>query len=377
MSRNLDRYKKMAFDKFQMRQLELGDKAGMDMDDIADPEFTWRQMEILRKAKEQGIDISMIADPNIPVHQMEMQVKKLAEMSGVYEQNRLMNIRRKRHNILLAVFIALLVFAGASAGFAAYSKRELISRYFDEIHFVLAADEATIAAGESFDPYDYIEEYDRNCSLSIEGIKELDTNVPGTYLVEYVASNGAKDKRAVFLLKVEDTEPPVIVLKNDSISLKKGEQMLACREYVESVDDNVDGNLLGNINCEARRMDDDHQEIEYRVKDSSGNEASRFLYVEWTEPEKETIVIEVPVFKNEGKQDNGNTEAVLPPVKEKEEWETVKEYLFSEGYTYDSAMQACSSEGSSSVASGKSMRYRCIDISASDGEFIGYRLMIK
>ena len=375
MSRNLDRYKKMAFDNFQMRQLELGDKAGMDMDDIADPQLTWRQMEVLRKAKEQGIDISMIADPDIPVQQMEMQVRKLAEMSGIYERNRLMNIRRKRHNMLLAMSIAALVFAGASAGFAAYSKREWISRYFNDIHFVLEADETTIEAGNLFDPYSYIEEYDRSCSLSIEGLEGLDTNVPGTYLVEYVASNGVKDKKSSLLLKVVDTEPPIIKLKNDSISLKKGEQMATCREYVESVNDNVDGNLLEEIDCEAKRIDSGHQEIEYWVKDSSGNGASKILYIEWLEPEKETIVIEIPA--SQSKQDNGNMEAVLPPAKEKEEWETVKEYLFSEGYTYDSAMQACSAEGSGSVASGKSMRYRCIDISGPDGEFIGYRLLIK
>lgn len=145
---------------------------------------------------------------------------------------------------------------------------------------------------------DYITSED---DLKIEP-ETIDTSVIGETIVTITYSSvdiyGDKAARTeVETYTVKDTQPPVIKLKKDSISLKNDESFNP-DDYIESVKDPVDGNLMEvtkkpTLNSEGRYdagfylIDSDVNTIRggnYTVKieayDKNGNESEASIYVD-------------------------------------------------------------------------------------------------
>lgn len=110
-----------------------------------------------------------------------------------------------------------------------------------------------------------IHNFDGKAEVSEDGT--IDTAKPGTYTITYTAKSHrltAEKKRTVL---VQDTTPPVLILKTDPDSYTVPGQ-----EYVEegySAVDNLDGDITDKV---TTRQEGDI--IYYSVKDSSGNEAT-------------------------------------------------------------------------------------------------------
>lgn len=85
------------FDKYQLEQIRLGLKSGVDISVYADPQYMAIQMEWIRKGLEDGIDVSPYADPEYDWFQMEeiykgitasVDVSKYQDPSIPYERMR-------------------------------------------------------------------------------------------------------------------------------------------------------------------------------------------------------------------------------------------------------------------------------------------------
>lgn len=372
----IDKYRKMPFDELQFRQLKLGIEMGMDMDEIANPLFTWRQMEVLRIAKAKGLDISLVLDPNIPIHQMEMQIEKLEEMSGVLREKELKNEKRKKINTLLGILLVVICITICGVGYCIYKNRDLIQQYLVELNLELK-EEATITTEEIFYPMEYVLNYDKEYQLILPKTEELDLSKPATHNLEYILTNGKKEIKRYLTLTVIDVTPPNIVLVQDSVTLIRGEEQFSCLSYLDSVYDKVEGDLRDKTTCEIQTIDENQQIVTYHVSDISNNEATKELSIKWMDKQPDTIIIEVPIHSNEqgsnttgnsGNSDNGGNSIVTGQN---------KSYYFSEGYTYQSAYDACVFDGKSAMDNRKANGYKCEPIEKADGEFLGYQLKLR
>lgn len=142
----------------------------------------------------------------------------------------------------------------------------------------------------------------------------------------------------------------------------------ACKTYIDKAIDNVDGDLTKKVRCSNFDVKKDKQDIQYLIKDSSGNETKEVLKLtlkekEVVKPEKEIIYIKTPTNSQgqqvypKGTKGVGGTDITLN-----------KSFMFKDGYTLDTGYSACVAEGNKYGA------YTCKPIKNSDGIYIGYRL---
>ncbi len=113
---------------------------------------------------------------------------------------------------------------------------------------------------------------------------EVDTSKPGTYTIKYKYEYKGKEKIVERTVIIEDKEIPTLELKG-----KKEITMYKDEEYKEpgyTAKDNVDGDITDKVTSEKKEIDDDKYEIEYIVKDSSGNEATEKRTVKLKERKK-------------------------------------------------------------------------------------------
>lgn len=188
---------------------------------------------------------------------------------------------------------------------------------------------------------------------------------------------------------VKDEVAPIIKLKIDSLEILKGDD-INYLEYVESVIDDVDGDLLDKI--EYEKIDTSiigEYSIVYTVSDSSGNSSQEILLVLIKEEEiQEEIIQENPSSSNENKQNqpqkesNNNSHKVeekpATPVQEEKpkneekpsaSEKIVKYFLFSDGYTMMNVAEACATELKKTNRTGM-----CSPIQDENGIYLGMKL---
>lgn len=186
---------------------------------------------------------------------------------------------------------------------------------------------------------------------------------------------------------VKDEVAPIIKLNIEKLEILKGDD-IKYLEYVESVVDETDGDLISKL--EYEEIDNSlvgEQNIIYSVSDNSGNTSQQILKVEIKEKE---IIEEQPVVppinnnqnnKNQTqKQPSNNTpkeekQPVTPTPEEtpkKEEQQSgkvVKYFLFSDGYTMKNVAEACASELKKLNKTGM-----CSPIQDENGIYLGMKL---
>jgi LPXTG-motif cell wall-anchored protein len=123
-------------------------------------------------------------------------------------------------------------------------------------------------------------------TIEIDG--EVNTEVPGEYIVTYTVFDAAGNKAEVKrIVTIVDTEAPVITLNGDiDMELKTGE---AYDEAGASAEDNVDGDLTEQISISAEVNTEEPGEyvVTYSVSDTAGNEAIETRTVTVIVPEGE------------------------------------------------------------------------------------------
>lgn len=168
---------------------------------------------------------------------------------------------------------------------------------------------------------------------------------------------------------VKDGEAPIIKLKTDTIEVLKGDD-IDYLEYVESVIDNIDGNLMDKLKYqEIDTSSLEEQSIVYSVSDSSGNTSQEIIKVvikekinEEDSPSKEnnfnSVVTSPPketTTSQKGNNSSSNNEVnnittkpTETPIQEapqnKPTGKVEKYFLFSDGYTMSNVVEACANE---------------------------------
>lgn len=190
---------------------------------------------------------------------------------------------------------------------------------------------------------------------------------------------------------VKDEEAPIIKLKIEELELTKGDDINYI-DYVESVIDKVDGNLIDELKYEE--IDTSivgEQSIVYSVNDKSGNTSQAILKVivkEKEEPENQENIPENNSTENrqtppkvESNQKN-NTTTTTPkeepkqtqpvqetPKNDNNSGKIVKYFLFSDGYTMMNVADACASELKKTNRTGM-----CSPIQDENGIYLGMKL---
>ncbi len=190
---------------------------------------------------------------------------------------------------------------------------------------------------------------------------------------------------------VKDEEAPIIKLKIEELELTKGDDINYI-DYVESVIDKVDGNLIDELKYEE--IDTSivgEQSIVYSVNDKSGNTSQAILKVivkEKEEPENQENIPENNSTENrqtppkvESNQKNNTTNTTpkeepkqtqpvqKTPKNDNNSGKIVKYFLFSDGYTMMNVADACASELKKTNRTGM-----CSPIQDENGIYLGMKL---
>lgn len=192
---------------------------------------------------------------------------------------------------------------------------------------------------------------------------------------------------------VKDEEAPIIKLKIEELEVTKGDDINYI-EYVESVEDKVDGDLIEELKYEEIDTSNvGEQSIVYSVSDKSGNTSQAVLKVivkeqeapeepETPEENKSTESRKTPPKEESNNKNTGTTQQPQqqpkqeqpkqeePPKQENNtSGKVVKYFLFSDGYTMLNVADACASELKKTNRTGM-----CSPIQDENGIYLGMKL---
>jgi len=353
-------FEEYAFNSLQKQQLRDADKKGLDLEIIADPRYDWEQMQELIIGMEQGLDITVYADFLIHSDQMKEIRERLYEESGKYDEHKNVQRQKKMKLYSISAILIVLLFTGI---FIAYSNKDKLMLYVENISLELSTDKVVIGTGEVFNAIDYIESYDQRYEVTLPD--NIDTSKPATYQLIYSITNTKKVTTKTLIVEVIDKTAPVITLSTVQIDINAADE-LNPKEYVVEVTDNITSNLLDSLTYRVENIGENHNRVIYTVFDDAGNEATATLDVFI-----KTTVIQIP-STNTSSNDNSNNinqssnENSITVGSNNES--ITKYFYFSDGYDGTSAYNSCVSEGQ------QYSNYRCSPITDSNGIYIGYQL---
>ena len=301
----------------QRTEIEQGRKAELSEEEIAlyaDHTFNYLQMAAIRKALEKGLDIEQIrsiANPWIPSWQMEEMMEELERGESPEIPARPWKIQR------LLVGIGILFVVGCALS-ACLQPQE-------EVALELTASEVRISSGSEFDPSNYVKQMSgRDATLFLPD--KFTAGLPGTKLVQYrLEGNGMTVKKNLRVEIVDDIEPEIYLTAGKAELLR--EAPFSCHTYLRQAIDNVDGDLTKKVTCSDFLSEDENQQVEYRVTDSSGNIGTASLEVHFVELIKEEepvpmtpviTPIRTPAPVNEVREETVYEEVAAQP-----DWENV------------------------------------------------------
>ena len=182
------------------------------------------------------------------------------------------NIKRK-NMIKKAIIVALAIILLSVIGiFGAKTIAENTAK--PEIHLI-GAEEISLNLGENYEEKGAEAKLNEE-KLTPEIMGEVDTNIPGEYTIRYTVANkkGKNETTVERRVLVKDNIAPTIELKGeDTIKLLVGDKY---EEKGASANDNIDGDLTNNIEIlgSVDTSKTENYEIEYRIRDSAGNQAT-------------------------------------------------------------------------------------------------------
>ena len=368
-----EKYKEQAFSLEVWHLIKKAIDDDIDVEGIADTRYDYFQIEQLLIARRNGMDITPIADPSLSAETMQRIREHIFEEMGIYDEY-YENVRRKwLNNIVRIMCIFIFVIGTASL---IYIFRSDIEAYFATLTLNLSTKEITIEAGESFDPFEYIEKYSEDAIIKIEGENKVNTKQVGTYTVTYIISNGKKEEKYQMLIRVKDTTPPNLQLKQSHLVLEEGSNIEPL-DYVENAYDLCDGDLTKQVTYRWSS----NNSIVYKVKDSSNNEIDAKLEIEWKEKPK--IETQATPKKEESVQENISSSKPLVEQIEQHQTQEItvtaqnRKLPFEEGKTFEDTHQVCVSLGTQALQNGQANSYECNVYADANGIAIGYDLIFN
>ena len=182
------------------------------------------------------------------------------------------NVKRKNMIKKIMIVALALVLLSALGIFGAKTIFENTAK--PEIHLI-GAEEISLNLGETYEEQGAEAKLNED-KLTPEIMGEVDTNIPGEYIIKYTVANkkGKNETTVERRVLVKDNIAPTIELKGeDTIKLFVGDKY---EEKGASANDNIDGDLTSNIEIigSVDTSKPENYEIEYKIKDSAGNQAT-------------------------------------------------------------------------------------------------------
>lgn len=328
----------------QKYQLKLAERAGLDISKLANPELSYKQMEVLRTALQEGIDVEAFCHPSIPLEEMQRQIESAEEKQHIIDIAR----EEYHHKIIKKILFGFITVAIIlSSGYLCYANKEFLKAYFNAPKIVLTEQNIELKLSEMFLPMTYIKSYDSQYELKITGDDLL--NSVGTHKVSYCQSNGVRESCNHLYVSVVDDIKPQIFLTENKITLQENENFNAL-QYLDKVIDNCDGNLIENVTVSNYDPNLDTQEIIYSVKDSYGNMGTASLTV--TTEKQAPIIINQITPSNQSS--NNSSSSTTPPKNETVNNDNSsnssgyvgKFYSIDDYGTFEACLNACYQEAS-------------------------------
>ena len=275
-----------------MEEIRLAFNSGIDPNVIGqymnDTAFDNLQLRQIRLGLEQDLDVSAYARASMPCEEMEkirerlLKEKSERDLAGEEEKHleqqqiRTEVNRKKLSNTLSFLRIILATgLIGVVAGVFLFG-REIYRIYNEDLYITFRKDEVILEYKEPFVPEDQIEEHSEGSNIMII-YPAFAADELGEYTVTYQLSNGLKTIREDLKIRVVDSTPPVIRLKEEEIKLIRDSDVFIAEDLIDEISDNYDQDpdvTIGELDWEL-----DEQDIHYLVEDSSGNRAEAVLHV--------------------------------------------------------------------------------------------------
>lgn len=367
------KYLDIGFSTFQKKEIEYGFEHGLNEEQVdlyAKEEYDNLQMKQIRLALEDGfneIQIATFARPEIEWDMMEY-ARENIKNGNVIDETKKADLRKKQLKIVFIIIGILSTIVIASIIY--FFSKDSLDQLFQRLDLTLSTNKIVeVKYGSGFNARDYVKSYTKGKNIELILPGTLDTKNLGKHTLTYTIKNQKKSISKDLIVNVVDKEAPILKLKQYSLTLTRGiDTSFACKTYIDKAIDNVDGDLTKKVRCSNFDVKKDKQDIQYLIKDSSGNETKEVLKLtlkekEVMKPEKEIIYIKTPTNSQgqqvypKGTKGVGGTDITLN-----------KSFMFKDGYTLDTGYSACVAEGNKYGA------YTCKPIKNSDGIYIGYRL---
>jgi len=288
----LNDYKKKGFLPFCIEEIKLAYKAEIDPKLIEkymnDRDFDNMQLRQIRLGLEGNLDVSAYARTSMPSDEMEQIRLRLHEekenrdlekeeeeklekqkVKGEVNRTRLHNTVSFLRIIMIIGVIALL------AGVFLFGRR-IYEVWNEDLYIVFTTETAVLEYKEPFVPEDYVEEYSQTENVMII-YPSFSADELGDHTVIYQLSNGLKTIKKELRIRVVDTTPPVIRLKEEEIKLIRDVDQCDPEDYINEISDNYDEDP--KVLIDELDWDLDEQEISFQVFDSSGNRTEAVLHV--------------------------------------------------------------------------------------------------
>ena len=285
-------FKRKGFLPFCIEEIKLAFSSGIDSELISrymdDTRFDNLQLRQIRLGLEQDLDVSAYARISMPYEEMEKIRERLLkekserdledEKEKKLEQQQIkVEVNRKRlHNTLsffriIMVILLIAVFIGLI-----YAGKIIYDIWNEDLYIHFRKDTVILEYREPFIPEDQIEDHSQGRNIMII-YPSFNADELGKYTVTYQLSNGLRSIQKDLKIRVVDTIAPVIVLKEDEISLIREEDEFIPEDYISEMYDSCDPypNLtVGRLDWKL-----DEQDITYVVSDASGNRSMAKLHV--------------------------------------------------------------------------------------------------
>lgn len=198
----------------------------------------------------------------------------------------------KVSNVAKIILLALIAGLIALGIFGFLNKNKLVD-YITKPHVVLTDKEVNLEVGSNFDYKEYLaeEDYPERYKVYYPKNDSVNTAKIGKYDVKYGLKTSTGVNTTDLVVNVVDTTKPTIELKDSLIKLTRGSETknFNPKKYIKSYSDNYDPKeKLVLTHTEKFDWSKDKVEVNYSVKDSSNNVASKKLLISVSEPARET-----------------------------------------------------------------------------------------
>ena len=289
---DINDFKRKGFLPFCLEEIKLAFSNKVDPDLISqfmnDTRFDNMQLRQIRLGLEQNIDVSAYARISMPYEEMEkIRERLLKELSErdleaekerkLEQQNIKAEVSRKRLHNTLSFFriIMILLFIAIGAGLI-YGGKIVYDIWNEDLFIIFYKDEITLEYSSPFIPEKQIKDHSKGRNVMII-YPSFSTDQLGEYIITYQLSNGLKSIQADLKIKVVDTIKPVIVLKDDEITLTREVDEFVPQDYIIEMFDSCDSDP--KLTVDELDWELDEQEIVYTLTDSSGNSSETVLKV--------------------------------------------------------------------------------------------------